>query len=157
MKKTLLISSLVALFTINAVADSSVGSVDGMVIYKSEAENATKALSGGKMTYEKLNDAERKQVVNAIAVNQMLEKAARNGLTKSEESAAISQMWMQKKMSTTTVSDAEAQAFYNKVKADTKDKKNFPTFAKAKNQIIFDLKRNKIITGLMQGVKVIAN
>jgi len=157
MKKTLLISALVALFTINAVADSTIGSVDGMPIYKSEAENAVRALSGGKTTYDKLTDAEKKQVVNVIAPSKMIEKASKSGLTQKEETAAVAAYWMQKKMASTNVSDAEAQAYYNKVKGAAKDKSKVPAFAKVKAQIIMQLKQEKIISALMKDAKIVAN
>lgn len=157
MKKTLLIATISAIFATNALADSTIGSVDGVLIYKSEAENAVKALSGGKTSYDKLSDAEKKQIVNVIAPSKMIEKASRSQLSPKEETAAIAGYWMQKKMVSTTVSDAEAQAYYNKVKAASKDKSKVPAFAKVKGQIIMQLKQEKIISALMKDVKVVAN
>ncbi|MDD5406712.1 MAG: hypothetical protein PHE73_07220 [Sulfurovaceae bacterium] len=156
MKKVLLVTSISALLATSIFADNVVGSVNGIPIYQSEAENAIKVLSGGKTTYGQLKPEEKKQLVNILAPSKLVEKAAKNELSEKEKTAAISAMWMQKKMAGVGATDSEAQAIYDKIKASSKDQSKVPTFDKVKESIKMQIRQNKVIKSLMSGAKIVA-
>jgi hypothetical protein len=156
MKKVLLVTSISALLATSIFADSVVGSVNGMPIYKSEAENAVKILTKGKTTYDKLKPEEKKQLVTMIAPSKLVEKAAKSELSVKEQNAALSAMWMQKKMAAITVSDSEAKTIYDKLKAASKDQSKVPAFDKVKETIKMQIKQDKVIRSLMSGAKIVA-
>lgn len=153
MKKVLLVTSISALLATSIFADSVIGTVDGMPIYKSEAENAVKVLTKGKTTYDKLKPEEKKQLVTLMAPSKLVEKAAKKELNEKEKNAAISAMWMQKKMAAVNVSDSEAKTVYDKIKAAKKD---LPEFDKVKETIKMQIKQDKVIKSLMSGAKIVA-
>lgn len=153
MKKVLLVTSISALLATSIFADSVVGTVDGMPIYKSEAENAVKVLTKGKTTYDKLKPEEKKQLVTLMAPSKLVEKAAKKELNEKEKNAAMSAMWMQKKMAAVNVSDSEAKAVYDKIKATKKD---LPAFDNVKETIKMQIKQDKVIKSLMSGAKIVA-
>lgn len=157
MKKIILATSVTALLATSMLADSVAGSVNGMPIYKSEAENAVKVLSGGKTTYDKLKPEEKKQLITMMAPNKLVEKAAKSELSQKEQNAAISMMWMQKKIAGVSASDSEAKTIYEKIKANAKDKSKVPAFDKVKETIKMQIKQDKVIKSLMSGAKIVAN
>ena len=156
MKKILLVTSISALLATSIFADSVIGTVDGMPIYKSEAENAVKVLTKGKTTYDKLKPEEKKQLVTMLAPGKLVEKAAKKELNEKEKNAAMSAMWMQKKMAAITVSDSEAKTVYEKIKAASKDKSKVPAFDKVKETIKMQIKQDKVVKSLMSGAKIVA-
>ncbi len=156
MKKVLLVTSISALLATSIFADSVVGTVDGMPIYKSEAENAVKVITKGKTTYDKLKPEEKKQLVTMMAPGKLVEKAAKKELSEKEKNAAMSAMWMQKKMAAVNVSDSEAKTVYEKIKAASKDKSKVPAFDKVKETIKMQIKQDKVIKSLMSGAKIVA-
>ena len=157
MKKSFLVVSLSILLSTIIYADSVIGSVNGMPIYKSEAENAVKALTGGKQTYDKLTVEQKKQVVNVIAPSKLIAKAAKTELSQKEQDYALSTLWIQKKASSMSVTDAEAKAAYDKLKAASKDQSKVPAFDKVKETIKMQLKQDKAVQSIMKNAKVVAN
>ncbi|MEJ2436484.1 MAG: hypothetical protein P8Y35_00395 [Sulfurovaceae bacterium] len=110
MKKILTTISLVSLlFVYASAADTIVGTIDGMPVTKVEAEKTLKALSKGKMTYDKLPPNGKKQLLEVIAPSKIAAKKAAKELTQEEKDAALSNLWIQKKISKTTVSDKEVR------------------------------------------------
>lgn len=156
MKKILLVTSISALLATSVFADSVIGTVDGMPIYKSEAENAVKVLTKGQTTYDKLKPEEKKQLVTLMAPSKLVEKAAKKELNEKEKNAAMSAMWMQKKMAAVNVSDSEAKTTYDKIKAASKDQSKVPAFDKVKETIKMQMKQDKVIKSLMSGAKIVA-
>lgn len=157
MKKSLLVAIISVLFSSIIYADSVIGRVNGMPIYKSEAENAVKMLTGGKQTYDKLTADQKKQVVSIIAPSKLIVKAAKSELSQKEQDAALSALWMQKKASRITVTDEEAKAVYEKLKAASKDQSKVPAFDKVKESIKMQIRQDKVIRSVMQNAKVVAN
>lgn len=157
MKKSILVAGLSVLLSTAIYADSVIGSVNGTPIYKSEAENAVKMLTGGKQTYDKLTAEQKKQVVSIIAPSKLIAKAAKSELSQKEQDAALSALWMQKKVSSASASDAEAKAVYDKVKAASKDQSKVPAFDKVKENIKMQIRQDKVIKSIMQNAKVVAN
>ncbi|KIM04622.1 MAG: hypothetical protein KN64_07110 [Sulfurovum sp. AS07-7] len=157
MKKSLLIATLSVLLSTSIYADSVVGSVNGMPIYKSEAENAVKMLTGGKQTYDNLTAEQKKGVVSIIAPSKLIAKSAKSDLSQKEQDAALSAFWMQKKASSMSVSDSEAKAVYEKLKAASKEQSKVPDFEKVKESIKMRIRQDKVIKSLMQNAKVVVN
>jgi hypothetical protein len=157
MKKSFLIAGLGILLSTAIYADNVVGSVNGLPIYQSEAENAVKMLTGGKQTYSSLTPDQKKQIVNIIAPSKLIAKSAKSELSQKEQDAAISALWMQKKAATMSASDSEAKAIYDKLKAAAKDQSKVPAFDKVKEGIKMQIKQDKVIQSVMKNAKVVAN
>ena len=163
MKKTLVILGLTLMFTTcNAIAESNVtvataGTVNGMEITVVEADEALKILSKGKMTWEKLPEDGRKQLIEMMAPKKLAGAAAKKDLSTKEKDAAIAGFWMQKKMSTIQISDKEAKSAYDKMtKAakKAKSKQKLPSFDQAKNNIKMQLAQEKFVSELMKSAKI---
>jgi hypothetical protein len=157
MKKSLFVAGLGILLSTAIYADSAIGSVNGMPIYKSEAENAVKMLTGGKQTYDKLTPEQKKQVVSIIAPSKLIAKFAKSELSQKEQDVALSALWMQKKAASMSATDAEAKTVYDKIKAASKDQSKVPAFEKVKESIKAQIKQDKVIKSVMQNAKVVAN
>ena len=157
MKKILVILGVISGLSTAILADSVVGSVNGIPIYKSEAQRALKALGNTNMTYDTLPPNGRKQLLEIIAPGKLVGAAAKKELSAKEKNDALSGFWMQKKMSSTKVTDKEAQDVYDKLKKSSKEGEKIPPFEKVKENIKMQIKQDKIIEGLMKNVKIKVN
>jgi len=156
MKKILTTISLVSLlFVYASAADTIVGTIDGMPVTKAEAENTLKALSQGKMTYDKLPPNGKKQLLEVIAPSKIAAKKAAKELTQEEKDAALSNLWIQKKISQTTVSDKEVKDFYDKVKKASKEPAKLPALDQVKDRIRAQLKQEKAIQNIIKNAKIV--
>ncbi|MEN8727721.1 MAG: hypothetical protein ABF276_07145, partial [Sulfurovum sp.] len=67
MKKILVILGLTLALTTNYAVAATAGTVNGMTITVEEANNALNTLTKGKMTWEKLPDDGKKQLIEMMA------------------------------------------------------------------------------------------
>mgnify|MGYP000226977258 CR=1 FL=1 len=156
MKKILTTISLVSfLFVYASAADTIVGTIDGMPVTKVEAEKTLKALSKGKMTYDKLPPNGKKQLLEVIAPSKIAAKRAAKELTQEEKDAALSNLWIQKKISKTTVSDKEVKDFYDKVKKASKEPTKLPALDQVKDRIKAQLRQEKAIQNIIKSAKIV--
>ncbi len=156
MKKILTTISLVSLlFVYASAADTIVGTIDGMPVTKVEAEETLKALSKGKMTYDKLPPNGKKQLLEVIAPSKIAAKRAAKELTQEEKDAALSNLWIQKKISKTTVSDKEVKDFYDKVKKASKEPTKLPALDQVKDRIKAQLRQEKAIQNIIKSAKIV--
>jgi TRAP-type C4-dicarboxylate transport system substrate-binding protein len=156
MKKILTLISLASFVFISAsVADTTIGTIDGMPVTKTEAEKTLKVLSQGKMTYDKLPPNGKQQLLEVIAPSKIAAKKAATELTQEEKDAALSNLWIQKKISQTTVSDKEAKDFYDKVKKASKEPAKVPAFDEVKDRIKAQLKQEKAIQDIIKNAKIV--
>lgn len=156
MKKILTTISLVSLlFVYASAADTIVGTIDGMPVTKTEAENTLKALSQGKMTYDKLPPNGKQQLLEVIAPSKIAAKKAAKELTQEEKDAALSNLWIQKKISQTTVSDKEVKDFYDKVKKANKEPDKLPALDQVKDRIKAQLRQEKAIQSIIKSAKIV--
>lgn len=156
MKKILTTISLVSLlFVYASAADTIVGTIDGMPVTKAEAENTLKALSQGKMTYDKLPPNGKQQLLEVIAPSKIAAKKAAKELTQEEKDAALSNLWIQKKISQTTVSDKEVKDFYDKVKKASKEPDKLPALDQVKDRIKAQLRQEKAIQNIIKSAKIV--
>ncbi|MEJ2496006.1 MAG: hypothetical protein P8Y43_00695 [Sulfurovaceae bacterium] len=156
MKKILTTISLVSLlFVYASAADTIVGTIDGMPVTKVEAEKTLKALSKGKMTYDKLPPNGKKQLLEVIAPSKIAAKKAAKELTQEEKDAALSNLWIQKKISKTTVSDKEVKDFYDKVKKASKEPTKLPALDQVKDRIKAQLRQEKAIQNIIKSAKIV--
>ncbi len=133
------------------------GSVNDIVITVAEANNALKMLTKGKMTWEKLPQAGKQQLIEMMAPSKLVAAASKKDLTEKEKEAALAGFWMQKKISQTEVSDKEAQAAYDKMKKKAKkakSKKKIPEFETVKNSIKMQLAQEKVVGELMKSATI---
>lgn len=155
MKRILVILGL-ALTTNYAVA-ATAGTVNGMVITVEEANKALEKLTKGQMTWEKLPADGKKQLIEMMAPTKLVAEESKKSLTEKEKEAALVGFWMQKEISTTEVSDKEAQDAYDrmtKAAKDAKSTKKIPSFEEAKNSIKMQLAQEKVVAALMKNAKI---
>jgi hypothetical protein len=157
MKKTLMILGLTLALTTNYAVAKAAATVNGMEITVEEANNALNTLTNGKMTWEKLPEEGKKQLIERIAFAKLVAVESKKSLSDKEKEAALSSFWMQKKMSTTQVTDKEAEDAYNKMKKAAKEAKStqeIPAFDAVKNSIKMQLAQEKVVSGLMENAKI---
>lgn len=157
MKKAFVILGLTLALTTNYAAAESAGTVNGMEITVEEANNALNSLTNGKMTWEKLPAKDKQQLVEMMAPAKLVAAESKKSLTDKEKEAALSSFWMQKKMSTTEVTDKEAEDAYNKIKQaakEAKSKQEIPAFDAVKNNIKMQLAQEKIVGELMKNAEI---
>lgn len=160
MKKILVILGLTLALTTNyavAAAAAVAGTVNGMTITVEEANNALNTLTKGKMTWDKLPAEGKTQLIEMMAPAKLVAAESKKSLTDKEKEAALAGFWMQKEMSTTEVSDKEAQDAYNKMKKaaeDAKSTQKIPEFDAVKNSVKMQLAQEKVVSKLMKSAKI---
>ncbi len=133
------------------------GTVNGMKITVVEADEALNVLTKGQKTWATLPEDAKKQLIEMMAPKKLAAVAAEKGLTAKEKEAAIAGFWMQKKMSSVAVSDDEAKIAYEKMIKSAKAAKNkqqIPAFEAVKNNIMMQLKQEKVVKELMKNAKI---
>ena len=157
MKKTLVILGLTLALTTNHAVAATAGTVNGMTITVEEANNALNTLTKGKMTWDKLPADGKKQLIEMMAPAKLVAAESKKSLTDKEKEAALAGFWMQKKMSTTEVTDKEAEDAYNKMKKAAKEAKStqeIPAFDAVKNSVKMQLAQEKVVAELMKSAKI---
>ena len=157
MKKILVILGFTLALTTNYALAATAGTVNGMTITVEEANNALNTLTKGKMTWDKLPADGKKQLIEMMAPAKLVAAESKKSLTDKEKEAALAGFWMQKKMSTTEVSDKEAEEAYNKMKKAAKEAKStqqIPAFDAVKNSIKMQLSQEKVVSDLMKNAKI---
>lgn len=159
MKKTLVTLGLALALTTHyaSAASAAAGTVNGMTITVEEANKALNSLTKGKMTWEKLPDDGKKQLIEMMAPAKLVAAESKKSLSDKEKEAALSAFWMQKKMSTTEVTDKEAEDAYNKMKKAAKEAKStqeIPPLDAVKNSIKMQLAQEKVVAELMKNAKI---
>jgi len=156
-KKLLAVIGLGLLIGTTSTLASTAGTVNGIKITVNEANQALKELTRGKMTWAKLPNQGRKQLIEMMAPSKLIGSIARKQLSSKEKQVALSSFWMQKKMSRIRISDQEAKNAYYKMKKmakKMKSKNKIPSFSKAKNGIKAQLAQDKIVSQLMRRAKI---
>ena len=157
MKKILLIAGLATVLSTTAIMAKTAGTVNGMIITVDEANKALNVLTKGQKTWSTLPAEGQKQLIQMMAPSKLVAAEADKSLTKKEKEAALSGFWMQKNMAATKVTDKEAQAAYDKMKAAAKKantKQKIPPFEAAKNNIKMQLAQEKVVAKLMKNAKI---
>lgn len=158
MKKILAILGLTLALTTNYALAATAGSVNGMEITVEEANNALNTLTKGKMTWDKLPEDGKKQLIEMMAPAKLVAAESKKSLTDKEKEAALAGFWMQKKISTTPITDKEAQEAYDKMKKaaqEAKSTQKIPEFEAVKNSIKMQLSQEKVVAELMKSAKII--
>ncbi|MCF6244051.1 MAG: hypothetical protein L3J43_03330 [Sulfurovum sp.] len=156
MTKKLATFSMVLFLTSTAMA-TTVATVNGMVITVEDANKAVKALSKGKMTWDKLPKDGKKQLIEMMAPSKLVSAAAQKELSEKEKESALSGFWMQRSMSKMSISDEKAKVTYEKMKKAAKvgkSKKEIPSFEKSKQSIKIQLAQEEIIGKLMKNAEI---
>ncbi len=158
MKKILPIVALAFALTTNVVSAKTAGTVNGMVITVEEANTALNTLTQGKKTWDTLEADAKKQLIEMMAPAKLVAAESKKSLTEKEKEAALAGFWMQKKISTTPVTDKEAKEAYEKMKkmaTEAKSTQKIPEFEVIKNSIKMQLSQEKVVAELMKNAKVI--
>ncbi len=137
--------------------NTSAGSVNGITISVEEANKALEQMTKGKMTWAALPDNDKKKLLEVMAPSKLMTAEAKKSLSAKEKESALAGYWMQKKMSTTEISDKMAQEGYDKmIKAAkaAKSKQKIPSFETVKNNIKMQLAQEKVVSSLMKNAKI---
>ena len=143
--------------TTMAFSAESAGTINGMEVSVAEANKALNVISRGQATWDKISPTQKEQVLKMIAPSKLAAAKAQKELSKDEKNIALSNLWMQKKMSQTEISDEEAKKAYGKMKTAAKkanSKKKFPPFEAVKKSIKMKLAQEKIVAQLMKKAKI---
>jgi len=157
MTKFLTLLGLTVALTTTAVVAKTAGTVNGMIITVEEANKALKVLTKGKDTWGTIPVEGKKQLIQMMAPAKLVAAKSKKALTAKEKEAALAGFWMQKKMSETKVTDKEAKAIYDKMKAaakKAKSKQPIPAFDATKNNIKMQLAQEKVVAKLMKNAKI---
>ena len=157
MKKVLAILGLTLALCTSVLSAKAAGTVNGMIITVDEANQALNAVTKGKMTWDKLPEDGKKQLIQMMAPAKLVASKSKSSLSKKEKEAALASFWMQKKISKTKVTDKEAKKAYGKMKKMAKKSKNkqkIPEFDAVKNQIKMQLAQEKVVGKLMKSAKI---
>ena len=143
-----------ATVTLDATTDGKiVGHIGTLPVTLSEAEKAVAYATRGKATWQTLPDEEKKRILMMLAPSKLVAEAAENGLSKKEKETALTNVWMQKKLSQITVSDKALKRRYRKLKKLSK--KKLPPFDKIANAIKLQLAQEKLAKNITKHVKII--
>jgi hypothetical protein len=157
MTRILTLVGLTLALTTTAVIAKTAGTVNGMVITVEEANKALEVLTKGKDTWETIPEKGKTQLIQMMAPSKLVAEKSKKSLTAKEKEAALAGFWMQKKMSKTKVSDAEAKAMYEKMKTaakKAKSKQKIPPFEATKNNIKMQIAQEKVVGKLMKSAKI---
>ncbi len=157
MKRTLTTIGFALALTTMTISAETAGTVNGMEISVEEANKALNVISRGQASWEKISQEQKEQVLKMIAPSKLAAVKANKELTQEEKNVALSNLWMQKKMSETKISDEEAKKAYEKLKEAAKKanpKKEFPSFESAKKSIKMKLAQEKVVGDLMKDAKI---
>lgn len=158
MKKILAVAGLTLALTTNYTMAATAGSVNGMEITVEEANTALNTLTKGKMTWDKLPEDGKKQLIEMMAPAKLVAVESKKSLTEQEKEAALSGYWMQKKIATTPITDKEAKEAYEKMKkiaTEAKSTQKIPEFEVIKNSIKMQLSQEKVVAELMKNAKIV--
>lgn len=157
MKNKLTMLALTLALSTTAIHAKTAGTVNGMIITVEEADKALSIISKGTQKWETLDAAKKKQILQMMAPSKLVAEKASKSLTEKEKEAAMSGYWMQKKMAEAKISDEEAKAAYEKMKAAAKNAKStqpIPEFEMAKNSIKMQLAQEKVVGEIMKSATV---
>ncbi|MFT7824531.1 MAG: hypothetical protein ABXS92_07200 [Sulfurimonas sp.] len=143
--------------------DTIVASINGKNVTKEQADEYLAARSQGKaIDFDKLPKQQRQALINEMSIPFLAAIKAHKELNDEEKNAALSRMWMQKKIATTEVSDKEAKAAYDQLiksakEAAKKSKKEakLPKFEQAKQRIKLQIAQDKVLEALVKEGKVV--
>ena len=146
-------------------ADSAVvATINGDNITKEQADKYLALRTQGRVTdFDKLpSNEQRLALINEMAIPNLAAMRAQKELSGEEKSAAISRFWMQKKLSTTKVTEDEAKKAYEELikavkeaaKKQSKEEPKMPKFEEAKREIMLQLAQDKVTKELLESGKV---
>jgi len=157
MKKVLTTVAFALALTTMTVSAETAGTVNGMEISVAEANKALNVISRGQATWDNISPQQKEQVLKMIAPSKLAAVQAKKELTQEEKNVALSNLWMQKKMSETKISDEAVKKEYNKLKEAAKKanpKKQFPPYEAAEKSIKMKLAQEKVVGELMKAAKI---
>jgi len=157
MKKVLSTLGFAFALTTATISAQTAGTVNGMEISVEEANKALNVISRGQATWDKISIQQKEQVLKMIAPRKLAALKAKKELTDEEKNIALSNLWMQKKISETKISDEEAKKSYEKLKAAVQKenpKKEFPPYEAAAKSIKVKMAQEKVVGDLMKDAKI---
>ncbi|MFT7824530.1 MAG: hypothetical protein ABXS92_07195 [Sulfurimonas sp.] len=158
MKKLIATLSLLLLVSTTIIFAKTAGSVNGIKITVAEANQALQTLTEGKMTWGKLKEQEKTELIEMMAPSRLAVVQSKKELVQKEKEAALSSYWMRLKMSQAEVSDKEAKEAYDKMvkfAKKSKSSKKIPPFSQVKENLKLQLKKERVVAKLMEKAKII--
>jgi hypothetical protein len=135
-----------------------VATVNGKKIIKKEADRYLSERTRGKVkNFDLLPKKQQLALIKEISLPMLLAERAKKELTDLEKEAVLSSAWMQKTAENSNISDAEIEAVYEKIKAQTKARsplQQVPPLASLKGRIKKQIVEQQTVEKLMEGVQI---
>jgi hypothetical protein len=132
--------------------------VNGHKIIKKEADSYLAKRTKGKISdFDLLPKKQRLALIKELSLPILLATGAEKGLSQEEKDAVLSRAWMAKEAQDANITDAQLQAAYEKIKAQTKAKsalQQLPPFEALKDRIKMQMIEQQILSKLMRGAAV---
>ncbi len=139
-------------------AKAVVATVNGKKILKKEADAYLSERTKGKVKdFDLLPNKQRLALIKEMSLPLVLAHEAQKKLSKEEENAVFSRLWMQKKAADLNVSNEAIAQAYEKIKARAKAQSalaQVPLLEKIKERIKMQIAEQQIVKDLMRGVQV---
>ena len=137
---------------------SVVAVVNRHKIIKKEADKHLKKRTQGQIkNYDLLPLAQRKKLIEEMAVPILVKAKAKKQLSLLEKKAVYSRAWMQKKAQKIKVKNSELKKFYSALKLQATQAKQLdklPSFSLLKDRLKSQLIEKKLVEKLMENVKI---
>lgn len=139
--------------------DAIVATIQGKDVTKAEADKYLALRSQGHATdFDRLPKEQKTGLVNEMALPLLSAQKAFAELSAEEKNAAMSRMWMQKKVMSTVITDEEAKKAYDMLvkrateaaKKAKKDAPKIPAFEEAKREVKLQIAQEKVIGTLIK-------
>ena len=160
MKKLFVSVGVVLLLSTAMLSARTAGTVNGIRISVEEANNALKLLTNGKMTWNKLPDQGKRELLEMMAPSRLAAQRSKTYLNAKEKEKALSEYWMKREMQKIDISDKEAEEAYLKmvkIAKQTQSSPKIPPFSEAKNSIKRQLQEEQVVQRLMKNAKIKIN
>jgi hypothetical protein len=137
-------------------SDTIAGYVGMLAITIDDVNKALQVMTKGKMTWDTIPERDKKRVLQMVAPNKLIALSAENGLSKKEKENALSNYWMQKRISTIDVTENEIKKRYNKIKklAKKSKKKSVPEYAALEKSLKVQIAQEKLVESLTKKAKI---
>jgi hypothetical protein len=137
-------------------SDTIAGYAGMLAITIDDVNKALQVMTKGKMTWDTIPQRDKKRILQMVAPNKFIALSAENDLSKKEKETALSNYWMQKRISTIDISESEIKKRYKKIKklAKKSKKKSVPEYAALEKSLKMQIAQEKLIESLTKKAKI---
>jgi hypothetical protein len=141
--------------------ETIIATVNEHNITKGEADNYIAQVTQGNIKdFDRLDEKQKSVVIQDLVRPVLLANEAQNNMTEEEKALLFRQVWIDKQMAKTEVSNEEMLAFYESMKKETLAKNpnaKIPPYISLGDRLKKQVLEKKIIEKLMKGVEIVVN